>query len=65
MTEHDIVLMVQRQIIALQTQIAGLVAERDLLREQVQQLTAALSELSARNDKTALNPIVDCGLNKT
>ena len=50
MTNHDMLIYFQRWITALQTQIAGLVAERDLLRDQ---LTAALSELSARNDKTA------------
>lgn len=49
MTEHDILLAVQRQIAglvaekaALQTQIDGLVAERDALRAQVAYLVQVL-----------------------
>jgi hypothetical protein len=40
MTEHDMLLYVQRQLDAKQAQIDGLVIERDTLRQQVIALTA-------------------------
>lgn len=45
MTEHQILLMVQRQMDAKQAQIDGLVAERDVLREQVKVLEIELERL--------------------
>ena len=53
MTEHDMLLMVQRQLAAKQAQIDGLVLERNLLAERVVALEAQLASLAPAVDEPA------------
>ena len=53
-TAHHVTLMTQRQIAAMKQQIAGLVAERDLLGSEVARAHRQLDDCTAANDDLAL-----------
>ena len=70
MTEHDMLLMVQKQVSGLQSQVAGLVIERDALRETANRQSACIGDWQAvgnavmRHLTGRSELVLDCTLGK-